>query len=258
MSISGPAIHAAVQHSAAMSSAAIQAVAIDHAAVLNAPVVSLALDLGLILLVPIVAILTMAFAMKRTIDFCHRSFGMSLAHGPTVVMGGLFGISVLWMAIAGATVLGSLLPGSPRDSAIHVIASLLVALLGGVAGGVAGMLVSPFGKADAQRFGSVMKAGSAFATGYLVTKFDTLFDHFVSGKTTFDPTVIAIALACLIAAVGAFVMIFVPRLYGRRSAEVVELELPLPPPPAAKNATSGPSHGDSISQSGKEATMSAP
>ena len=58
----------------------------------------------------------------------------------------------------------------------------LSAVFGAALGWAAGTLSSPYGKKEQHQFGSFGKVVSAFATGFLLSKIDRVFDLAISEK----------------------------------------------------------------------------
>jgi hypothetical protein len=93
----------------------------------------------------------------------------------------------------------------------------LSALLGGVGGWVLGTLASPYGKKDQERFGAVGKAASAFLSGFLLSKFDRIFNLAVPEgghpQFLFDEKLIRRLLVGLICLVVSTMIVFISRQY---------------------------------------------
>lgn len=124
----------------------------------------------------------------------------------------LFSNLLLILLIIGLLVIANWIAES--ESSRHY--NYLVILLGSVCGWAIGMFISPYSEKEARKFISIGQAISAFATGYVVSKFDRFLEAtlFIDNKVPqFDAW---IRLALFLSAMALFaLLIFSNRAYFR-------------------------------------------
>lgn len=109
-------------------------------------------------------------------------FGISAAHGQSIIFASIFGTLTLIILFLGATLLGISSPETGTVSPVwRVSRNVLITLIGAIFGWAVAIMYTPFGDADAARLHSLSQAITVFASGYLISKFDRFLEKSLFG-----------------------------------------------------------------------------
>ena len=109
-------------------------------------------------------------------------FGISGAHGQSIIFASIFGTLTLIVLCLGAILLGIYSPEAGAAPIVwRVSRNILVTLIGALMGWAVAIMYTPFGDADAARLHSLSQAITVFASGYLISKFDRFLEKSLFG-----------------------------------------------------------------------------
>ncbi|MGI4880851.1 MAG: hypothetical protein ACRYG4_25580 [Janthinobacterium lividum] len=142
-------------------------------------------------------------------------FGISGAHGQSIIFASIFGVLSLMALFLGAMLLGIYSPEGGAVSPVwRVCRNVLVTLIGAIAGWAVAVMYTPFGDADAARLHSMSQAITVFASGYLISKFDRFLEKSLfgaDGATTYAWLPMGLAVCAFLS---TSVMTFEARQYA--------------------------------------------